>query len=61
MGREFVQDLKYASRIFLRNPALTSMALIAITLGVGATTAVFSVLDRVLFRDLPYHESSRLG
>ena len=45
-----IQDARYA----LRNPALALTAIIAAALGIGATTAVFSVIDRILFRALPY-------
>jgi predicted permease len=54
-----LRDVQYAVRGLLRNPAFTSTALLAAVLGTGATTAVFSVVDRVLFRPLPYrHERS---
>ena len=59
-----VQDLRYALRGFRRNPAFTLTALLAITLGIGSTTAVFSVVDRILFRSLPYpndHELVSVG
>jgi putative ABC transport system permease protein len=54
------QDLKYAFRGFGRNPLFTISVLITLALGIGATTAVFSVVDRILFRPLPYAESSRI-
>jgi putative ABC transport system permease protein len=54
------QDLRYAVRGFLRNPAFTLTAILALALGIGATTAVFSVVDRVLFRALPYADADRL-
>src|ERR1039458_2207521 len=56
----FVQDLRYAIGGFLRAPAFTLTALIAIAIGVGAATAVFSVVDRILFRALPYPSDNRL-
>lgn len=54
------QDLRFALRGFLRNPAFSLTAILVIALGIGATTAVFSVVDRLLFRSLPYPDSDRL-
>jgi putative ABC transport system permease protein len=53
-------DLRFALRGFRRNPAFSLTAILVIALGIGATTAVFSVVDRLLFRSLPYPESDRL-
>jgi putative ABC transport system permease protein len=55
-----VQDLRYAARGFVRSPAFTVAAVFAIALGTGAGTAVFSVVDRILFRSLPYQQADRL-
>jgi predicted permease len=55
-----MQDLRYAARGFLRTPGFTFTALFAIAIGIGASTAVFSVVDRILFRSLPYRDSDRL-
>jgi putative ABC transport system permease protein len=54
------QDLRHAFRGFPRNRSFTLAAVFAIALGVGATTAVFSVVDRILFRGLPYAHDERL-
>jgi len=54
------QDLRFALRGFRRNPAFSLTAILVIALGIGATTAVFSVVDRLLFRSLPYPESDQL-
>ena len=54
------QDLRFALRGFRRNPAFSLTAILVIALGIGATTAVFSVVDRLLFRSLPYPDSDRL-
>ena len=54
------QDLLYAVRGFARERRFTFSALLAITLAVGAATAVFSVVDRSLFRPLPYADGDRL-
>ncbi len=55
-----VQDLKFALRTYRRSPGFTQAALLAISLGIGATTAVFSVADRILFRKLPYRADNQL-
>jgi putative ABC transport system permease protein len=54
------QDVRYAFRGFRRNPLFTVTVLATLTLGIGATTAVFSVVDRILFRPLPYAHDERL-
>jgi putative ABC transport system permease protein len=54
------QDLRYAARSFCRTPILTASAILAVALGVGSATAVFSVVDRILFRDLPFADADRL-
>src|ERR1700730_3543390 len=55
-----LQDIRYACRGFRRNPLFTLSVLLTLALGIGATTAVFSVVDRILFRPLPYADSSRI-
>ena len=55
-----VADLRYASRLLLRAPAFTLSALVTLGVGIGATTAVFSVADAVALRPLPYQEPERL-
>jgi putative ABC transport system permease protein len=54
------QDVRYALRCFRHNPLFTLTVLATLTIGIGATTAVFSVVDRILFRPLPYAEPSRI-
>lgn len=56
----FAQDVRYAARGFVRSPTFTITAVLAIALGTGAGTAVFSVVDRILFRSLPYAQAGRL-
>ncbi|HMF99013.1 MAG TPA: ABC transporter permease, partial [Vicinamibacterales bacterium] len=56
----FLQDLRFGWRQLRRTPGFTLAALVALALGVGATTAIFTVLDRVVLRPLPYPESDRL-
>lgn len=55
-----VQDLRYALRGFRRNPVFTIGVLTTLALGIGATTAVFSFVDRILFRPLPYANPGRI-
>jgi putative ABC transport system permease protein len=54
------QDVRYALRGFRRNPVFTITVIVTLALGIGATTAVFSVVDRILFRSLPYAHDDRL-
>jgi len=55
-----LQDIRYALRGFVRNPAVTLTILVTLMLGIGSTTAVFSIVDRILFRSLPYGNADRL-
>jgi predicted permease len=55
------QDARYAVRVLRKHPGFSAAAIITLTLGIGATTTIFSVVDGVLFRPLPFPEADRLA
>src|SRR5688572_6156809 len=60
-GETFVQDVRFGWRLLRRTPGFTTAAVLALGLGTGVTTAVFSVLDQVVLRPLPYADPDRLA
>src|SRR5690349_16161553 len=57
----FGRDLKYAMRVLRRTPVFTTTAIVTLALAIGANTAVFSLVDAILIKPLPYPEPERLA
>jgi predicted permease len=58
--RDFVYDLRFSARAFLRRPSFTATAVLSLALGIGATAAMYSLLDQVVLHALPVREPERL-
>jgi predicted permease len=57
---EMLQDVRYGVRNMLRTPGFTAVTILTLALGIGANTAIFSVVNAVLFRALPYRDAGKL-
>src|SRR5215813_9361760 len=55
-----IQDLKFALRGLIKRPGFAVIAVMTLALGIGSSTAIFSVVDAAMFKGLPYQESDRL-
>src|SRR5258708_35837226 len=59
--RDFLYDLRFSARSFLRSPGFTAATLLSLALGIGATTAIYSLADQVILHALPVREPVLLG
>ena len=55
-----IQDLRYGLRMFLKSPGFTAVAILTLAIGIGANTAIFSLIDGILMRGLPVQDPQHL-
>jgi hypothetical protein len=61
VSREMLQDFRYTLRLWSKRPWHAGFAIVALAIGIGANTGVFSVVNALLLRTLPFHEPERLA
>src|SRR6266568_2943457 len=59
--RRMIEDLRYALRLLRKSPAFTVVAVLTLAIGIGANTAIYTLLDQALLRSLPVKEPGRLA